>query len=415
MPIIPAVVRQHVEDATALHASRTALCGAPHSAVRHLRRFDDRLLAHLDGLSVAGDEGWPFCQAGLETPSPGALFVVAVRLIEARQPDGLRPIFALAQAAPDTRRGLLSAFGWIEPPRLRGLVPSLLTSEESFSRLVGMVACALHRVDPGIANGRWIQDQSPQVRARSLRTAGELGRQELLSACSMAMGDADSDCRSWAAWSGVLLGNRGVALEALTANGLAPGPQRARAYRLALQAMRPGGAHEVLQEVARDPQNLRWLIQGTGIVGDGVYAPWLIKHMLNDQTARLAGEAFSVITGADLALLDLERRPPENFESGPNDDPDDDNVEMDPDGDLPWPDVEKVEKWWAANGSRFQSGQRYFMGAPVTREHCIKVLKNGYQRQRILAAHYLCLLNPGTPLFNTSAPAWRQQRLLAQM
>jgi hypothetical protein len=35
--------------------------------------------------------------------------------------------------------------------------------------------------------------------------------------------------------------------------------------------------------------------------------------------------------------------------------------------------------------------------------------------QRILAAHYLCLLEPGTPLFNTSAPALRQQRLLAKM
>jgi hypothetical protein len=61
------------------------------------------------------------------------------------------------------------------------------------------------------------------------------------------------------------------------------------------------------------------------------------------------------------------------------------------------------------------NGQRYFMGAPVTWEHCLDVLKHGYQRQRILAAHYLCLLRPGTPLFNTSAPAWRQQRLLAQM
>jgi hypothetical protein len=55
------------------------------------------------------------------------------------------------------------------------------------------------------------------------------------------------------------------------------------------------------------------------------------------------------------------------------------------------------------------------MGAPVTREHCVHVLKTGYQRQRILAAHYLCLLEPGTPLFNTSAPAWRQQKLLARL
>jgi uncharacterized protein (TIGR02270 family) len=157
------------------------------------------------------------------------------------------------------------------------------------------------------------------------------------------------------------------------------------------------------------------LIQGSGIAGASTYVPWLVDHMSNDQTARIAGEAFSLITGTDLALLDLERKPPENFESGPNDDPEDPNVDMDPDDGLPWPDQQKIEKWWAANGSLFQNGQRYFMGAPVTREHCINVLKNGYQRQRILAAHYLCLLNPGTPLFNTSAPAWRQQKLLAQM
>ena len=61
-------------------------------------------------------------------------------------------------------------------------------------------------------------------------------------------------------------------------------------------------------------------------------------------------------------------------------------------------------------------GARYFMGAPVTREHCLDVVKNGYQRQRVLAAHYLCLLEPGTPLFNTSAPGLAgSQRLLAKI
>jgi uncharacterized protein (TIGR02270 family) len=190
---------------------------------------------------------------------------------------------------------------------------------------------------------------------------------------------------------------------------------RACAFSVALQAMNVSSAHGVLERLARDPVQLRWLIHGTGIAGDALYATWLMGHMRNDKTARQAGEAFSMITGTDLVLLDFERQPPEDYRSGPNDDPGDPNVDMDPDDGLPWPDVKKVENWWAANASRFEKGQRYFMGAPVTREHCIEVLKNGYQRQRILAAHYLCLLNPGTPLFNTSAPAWRQQRLLAQM
>jgi hypothetical protein len=45
----------------------------------------------------------------------------------------------------------------------------------------------------------------------------------------------------------------------------------------------------------------------------------------------------------------------------------------------------------------------------------LNLLKNGFQRQRMAAAIYLCPLKPGTLLFNCAAPAWRQQRLLAQM
>jgi uncharacterized protein (TIGR02270 family) len=213
----------------------------------------------------------------------------------------------------------------------------------------------------------------------------------------------------------VLLGSAGVRPEELTGLDASESATEATGFRLGLQAMDVTRAHTVLKGLATDPSRIRRLIQGSGIVGDPAYAPWLIGHMADDRLARAAGEAFTLMTGADLGELGLERHRPEDFDAGPTDDPDDSNVSMDPDADLRWPDQQKVERWWAGNGSRFQPGQRYFMGAPVTREHCIAVLKNGYQRQRILAAHYLCLLEPGTPLFNTSAPAWRQQRLLAGM
>ena len=131
--------------------------------------------------------------------------------------------------------------------------------------------------------------------------------------------------------------------------------------------------------------------------------------------ARLAGEAFTLVTGLDLSAHALDAPAPDHFEGGPTDDPEDVNVDMDPDEGLPWPNAPRIEEWWSTNAGRFVEGERYFMGAAVTREHCLAVLKSGYQRQRILAAHYLCLLNPGTPLFNTSAPAWRQRKLLAGM
>lgn len=38
------------------------------------------------------------------------------------------------------------------------------------------------------------------------------------------------------------------------------------------------------------------------------------------------------------------------------------------------------------------------MGEPVSREHCSRVLKASFRRQRIAAAPYFCLLQPGTPM-----------------
>jgi len=413
-PIIAAIVSQHVEDAIVLHGNRTLLTTAPHSALKYLRRFDDRLVAHLDGISVAGEQGAGLLNAALDPVSSSGLFVTAVGAIKER-PQELNRLIELAYAAPEALRGLLSALGWVGPQRLQGTAASSLAGDDPFRRRLGLAACRLHGVDPGPALLAGLKDESPIVRAEALRTAGELGRHQLVSGFA-AVNDDDPDCAFWAAWSAVLLGDRERALTMLTAIGLTDGrPYRMRAFRLALRARSPVAAHDALQRLHGDPKQLRWLIQGSGINGDPTYGPWLIKHMIDDKVARIAGEAFSLMTGTDLALLDLERKPPANVEAGPNDDPNDPNVAMDEDDGLPWPDPEKCAAWWNANKHRFQEGARYFMGKPPSREHCIQVLKTGFQRQRVAAAEYLTLLTPGTPLFNTAAPTWRQQRLLEAM
>ena len=414
--IVTNVVQQHADDAAALATHRPALASSAYAKLQRLNRADQRLGAHLDGLKLAGEHALPFYEAALENPSAGALFILTVKALGDKDKSQLDQLMALARAVPQTLDGLLCALGWMERSRLQGVVAGLLRDPDGFRRMIGVAACAMHRVDPGIASGSYLQDDDPAVRARSFRAAGELGLVELVSACAAASRrDDQPEVQFWALWSAVLLGDRNVGVEVLKKRGLSPGAHRTRAFRLALQATSTSAAHGLLQQLARDPQQVRWLIQGSGIAGDPVYVPWLIQRMAELNTARLAGEAFAIMCGVDLGGAALDRPAPENFESGPNDDPDDPNVDMDPDDGLTWPDVVKIETWWRENGSRFAPGTRYFMGAPVTREHCIDVLKNGYQRQRILAAHYLCLLEPGTPLFNTSAPAWRQQRLLAKL
>ncbi len=413
--ILADVVEEHANEAADLWALRSAVAVAPHTRLFDLARFDARIAAHLDGLAVAGDESWPFCDAMLEEPSAGAAFVVAARTIEEKQQKRLDRVFAVAEAVPGTRAGLASAFGWLEPGQLQGTVAGLLKSEHAFRRMVGVAACGMHLVDPGLASGPFLRDAAPSVRGRALRAAGELGRRECLAAAAAAIVDDDADCRFWAARSAVLLGDRDKAQQSLSRIAIGDGCHRSGAFRLALQAMTVSAGHALLQRLAADPAQLRWLIEGSGIVGDPAYVPWLVRHMEKNDTARVAGEAFTLITGADLDALHLDRPRPEAFESGPTDDPDDPNVGVDRDEGLPWPDPKRVHRWWDANGARFEPGTRYFMGAPVTRARSIQVMRDGCQRQRTLAASHLCLLAPGTSLFNTRAPAWRQQALLARM
>ena len=121
-----------------------------------------------------------------------------------------------------------------------------------------------------------------------------------------------------------------------------------------------------------------------------------------------------MITGVDIAKENLEGKMPEDFQSGPTDDPLDDNVAMDEDENLPWPDPKLLQNWWDAHNHRFQPGHRYLAGQPITIENCQRLLATGYQRQRIAAALEISLQQPGTPLFEWRTPGWRQQQLIKQ-
>lgn len=286
----------------------------------------------------------------------------------------------------------------------------------------------MHRVDPGDTLVTALATTDERLRHRALRVAGEVGRVDLLEHMLADCHAEDEASRFWAACSALLLGDRSGAAVATLINLAEDTATRSdAAAELLLKVLDLSTAHQHLRHWAiraNEPgpaglAALRRLIRRCGILGDPHYIPWLIGQMADLRFSRLAGEAFSRITGADLAALDLERKPPEGADQGqyggPNDDPDDDNVAMDEDDGLPWPDPDRVQGWWQANQARFPAGQRFFVGAPPSPTQALKVLREGYQRQRIAAAQWACILTPGTKLFPTAAPAWRQQRWLAEM
>lgn len=385
--MIPGVVRRHLQAVETLIDMRERDVAARRGTLGLLSDYDECLSAHLDGVAAGGARAQSLCDAALPAAPAAAFFIPTIDAIRRKQYERVQELIRLSETTPEGLPAIRFAFGWVEPEHLQGIVIRLLTAPDAVSRCLGICACASHGVHPGPHLQRLAEeDPHPHVRARALKAAAELGRLDLMPACARAAKhDADAACREWAAWSAVSMGERGTTLDALGHFAIPQVPRMPAPLQLALQAMSAGASRSLLQAVSTAPEHLEVLIEGSGITGDPAYVPWLLRHIDHPDFGASARDAFALITGA--ALVEVEQGA----------------------------DVAQAQRWWDANASRFTPGQRYFMGAPVTREHCIAVLNHGHQRQRILAAHYLSLLEPGTPLFNTSAPAWRQQRLLAGM
>lgn len=388
------------------------LIGAAHAKLHHIGRFDERIAAHLDGIGVAGMAGWQCCEATLANASAGALFTATVRALEDADERAIDAMLAIAESAAGIRKGLLSAFGWVSARQLRGIVRLLLESSSHFRKAIGIASCVMHRVDPGRLLDAAISDPEPMLRARALQAAGDLGRDDLLPLCIAALNDPDLQCQFWAAWSSVILGDRRAGLAKLIEHAHEPARFSRNPLQLALMATDRDTGKALLTQIAKERGPHRNLIRGVAAAGDPDFVPWLIGLMSDASLARIVGEAFSWITGADLAWLDLDRKPPQDIEVHPTDDPDDADVALDEDFGLPWPDTEKVNRWWHGNANRFHRGSRYFVGAPPSREHCVQVLREGYQRQRVAAVCWSALSGTDRVTFDCAAPTWRQRRWL---
>jgi len=409
--IIENIVSQHAEEAASLWRQRVAAIKSPHFVLRQLAKHDDRLVAHIDGLRIAGDAGRKICEEQLATEEPGAMFSATVLALEAQQyPQRIETLLSLAETTPAVQPGLISAFGWIASQFLQGTVNELLTSSSPFRRRVGIASCAINRTDPGYALGAAVNDADPVLRARALRAVGELGRHDLVPVLQREFNTEDEACRFWSAWSAARLGD-GAGVHELHKFAEHQKYQQ-RALQMMLRCLPRTLAENFLGELMERDVAQRLVVEGMGIIGDPSCIPVLLQLMANSEVARIAGESFTLITGVDLAYLDLEMDAPQGFEAGPTENSEDEDVSLDPDEDLPWPNPDLVEKWWSTNKSQFKEGQRYLLGQPIDPSNAQRVLRVGRQRQRIAAALEWAIMHPNQPLFETRAPGFRQQQLL---
>jgi uncharacterized protein (TIGR02270 family) len=408
------IYEEHARQAAFLWLLRDSAARDAAYDLAELAELDDRVEAHLDGLRLAGEGGWEACKALLAEPEGGEVFGAAVVAVDRWDLRGVARVLDAFGGAPDLARGFVAALGWTPWDRVRKLLPGLLAGRSPPPlQWLGISACTAHRQDPGPALGYALLSTDPRLKARALRAAGELARADLLPEVRADLRSDHEACRFWAAWSSALFGDPAAA-QALWSFASGAGPFADRAACVAMRRMDPGVATTWLYSLAGAARDPRVPLSAAAALGDPAIVPWLLESMRAPEIARLAGGALAMITGLDLAAEKLAAKPPEGFEAGPTDDPNDEDVSMDPDESLPWPDVAAVGAWWRAHAGEYKRGTRYLLGKPMTPEWLEQVLRAGSQPARAAAALELSLRQAKRPLFEVRAPGFQQRRALGR-
>ena len=251
----------------------------PHYDLSDLAHLDDRIEANIDGLRIAGEEGWEICREAMALEEPGEIFTAGVLAFESKIPDRMDALLAAVEKERELQRALVSALGWIDFDRIAEPARKLLDAELPFLRLIGLSTYAVHRQDPGPMLAKLISDEDPAVRARALKAVGELGRSDLLALTLDHLTDGDDKSRFYAAWSAAILGVTS-AVAALQTIAETESPYSERACTLAVRKMTPGDAtpwlEKLLNASCEDEAGYSWFWclrrSGSHSVADGADA-----------------------------------------------------------------------------------------------------------------------------------------------
>ncbi len=404
-PVYRDIFEQYASDSSFLWLLRAIAIEQPHNNTADILALEQRIDNQLNGLMSSVDTAWALCEEGLVQEEAGEVFTAAVVAIRSHDVKRIQKAVEVGLSSEDCMKGLISAMGWLSADIVNPWTQRFLNGKDMNHKLLGLATCSIRRQDPGELLNKILQREeckaNEKLFARALRLVGELRRQDCMPALQSAVEDERDSIRFWSNWSAVLLGQNAYLKQLKSFVLDADSPYQQLALQLSFRVLSVEHGRQWISALAKDEGQIRAVIKATGILGDPHAVNWLISKMSDSKVAKLAGEAFSFITGADLVKLELTKDQPiahpmqENIE--------DDEMELDEDENLPYPNQNKVAALWRNHGQNFLIGRRYFIGKTVTSDWLKSILSNGTQRQRHAAAIELAISDNTLQFFNSRA------------
>lgn len=372
------VCETHLDEAEWFWTRWEHAQAAPDYDMADTAEVEERLLAHVDGLSEGGP---PVVEAllrpALASEELARVSAAFLAVLQSRPPaEEVRAW--VADTAPSQHPAMRRALEVCDSKGVGAALLPLLEGKEPELQALALDALVFREELPDEVLADFLSHQDPRMQMAAMRGLRMLPRTNARALLSSALASVNPVIRDAAIEWGLAVGSR----EAWEVCGQAvkqPGRES-----LVLWAM---GADEedvaLLVDLLSVPERRADALWALGFSGRVTAAEACLKWMGDARVSRLAGEAFSSITGLSMdgPYVLPDEPPPEEPVPLELEDLEAD-LALRPEDDLPRPDAEAVAAWWRESRGRFVKGTRYWLGQPFQGELLLTALERGPMRRR---------------------------------
>ena len=401
------ILEEHIEEADFLWQQRKNALSDRAYNLGDLAELEERLFAHLDGLALGGNDAWKLLEPKLSSGEEGEVFTAAFVALDSNDSSMIDLVQKnFSDAEGNVINGICYAFKHTMNPDVENILLPLLNSD-NVCNLAAIIDSLSFRRVPIDADKlqTFLHNKDPRIVTATLRAVGRLRIRQFLEEAERLLDNEVIEVRREAVKTGLLLGSRKAldVCRSMVASCIEGADQFIEYPGL----MGMADDVNILMTALKNPILVRNAVKALGLTGNISTIELLIQCASEPKLSRLAGESFRRITGVNLekGKLISEKLQEPKTSSLPEEE-----FEMDPDEDLPFPDHEKLTEWWRSNSAKFDKRVRYRNGQPYSYEVLIDILKNGILPYRHYAAFELALMNPAYSYLETHAFSIRQRR-----
>lgn len=424
------VIEEHFDEATYGAAQLVRVLLSPLRNLADLARYpEQRLLAHIDALLVAGDAARArLLVPALEEADPGdpaRTSVAAWAVMEAGAFEALAP--ALSHADGAVRAAVGDAARWTSHPNFDGWLSTALKHDDPALRL-GLLELAIARQYAPERLLEWLQADDPALIEVAARAALFAPGATYLSVMRYLLEQGPPSTRDPALLACASWEPR-IALHASERWALDAAQPSAVATQL--YALLGGHAeHQRLTALLQTRTALHSVLAALALSGNVTITDAVLPslHGKDERAAKLAAQTLALLYGLDLNDAQFDATPPRQPSESTDELPaaeadaeaaaslpplEEDDLDADltpaPVDELPPPNAEAIERFCSARAAGLKGGKRVLCGAPLGAPNLALVFAQGPLGWRHMLAVSLGVLTRGHFWLDTRGLSHKQR------